>query len=56
MRKIVFLFPVLFFAVVTYSQNDAPDLNIVNKIRQEGLQNSKVMEIAFYLTDVSDPD
>jgi carboxypeptidase Q len=55
MRKIVFLFPVLFFAIVTYSQNDAPDLNIVNKIRQEGLQNSKVMEIAFYLTDVSGP-
>lgn len=55
MRKIVLLFPVLFFVFVTYSQNDAPDLNIVNKIKHEGLQNSKVMEIAFYLTDVSGP-
>jgi hypothetical protein len=55
MRKIAILFPVLFLAVLTYSQNDAPDLNIVNKIRQEGMQNSKVMEIAFYLTDVSGP-
>ncbi len=55
MRKIAILFPVLFLAVLTYSQNDAPDLNVVNKIRQEGMQNSKVMEIAFYLTDVSGP-
>lgn len=28
---------------------------IMNKIRQEGLQNSKVMDIAFHLTEVSGP-
>ena len=33
-----------------FAQNDA-----VSKIRKEGLQNSKVMEIAFQLTDVSGP-
>ncbi len=31
------------------------DQAVVQKIRQEGLQNSKVMETAFYLTDVSGP-
>ncbi|RKR81084.1 peptidase M28-like protein [Mucilaginibacter gracilis] len=34
---------------------DAPDPAIVQKIRDEGLKNSKVMEIAFNLTDVSGP-
>ncbi|RYY37506.1 MAG: M20/M25/M40 family metallo-hydrolase, partial [Sphingobacteriaceae bacterium] len=31
------------------------DTAMVRKIRQEGLNNSKVMETAFYLTDVSGP-
>ena len=32
---------------------EAVDLDVVHKIRQEALQNSKVMEHLFYLTDVS---
>lgn len=31
------------------------DLEVVNKIRYEGLKNSQVKEIAFYLTDVHGP-
>lgn len=34
---------------------DTPDPVIVQKIRDEGLKNSKVMDIAFQLTDVSGP-
>ena len=32
---------------------DAVDLDVVHRIRQEALQNSRVMEHLFYLTDVS---
>src|SRR4051794_11839655 len=32
---------------------EAVDLDVVHKIRQEALQNSEVMEHLFYLTDVS---
>ena len=35
-----------------FAQTDA---NATNKIRKEGLENSKVMDIAFHLTDVSGP-
>ncbi len=35
------------------SQSDKPDAAIMAKIRKEGLENSKVMEIAFNLTDKS---
>lgn len=31
------------------------DLNAIGKIKQEGLENSKVMDIAFQLTDVAGP-
>src|SRR5471030_1778633 len=34
---------------------EAPDAASVQKIREEGLNHSKVMETAFYLTDVSGP-
>jgi len=34
---------------------DTPDPVMVQKIRDEGLKNSKVMDIAFQLTDVSGP-
>ena len=33
------------------SQEEKIDLNMIQKIRKEGLENSKVMEIAFNLTD-----
>ncbi|WP_316804546.1 M28 family metallopeptidase [Pedobacter nototheniae] len=34
---------------------DTPDAAIVQKIRKEGLENSKAMDIAFNLTDVNGP-
>ncbi len=34
---------------------EAVDLSVVNRIRQEALQNSKVMDHLFYLTDVYGP-
>src|SRR6187401_283149 len=37
------------------AQQEKPDMDMINKIRKEGLENSKVMEIAMYLTDVSGP-
>ena len=33
----------------------AVNQDVINKIRQEGLQNSKVMDIAFQITDVTGP-
>jgi hypothetical protein len=37
------------------AQDEKVDMDMINKIRKEGLENSKVMEIAMYLTDVSGP-
>jgi len=36
-----------------FSQDEKVDLSMMQKIRKEGLENSKVMEIAFNLTDKS---
>ncbi|WP_217166116.1 M20/M25/M40 family metallo-hydrolase [Solitalea canadensis] len=38
-----------------FAQEEKVDLEAVDKIRNEGMNNSKVMDIAFYLTDVSGP-
>jgi carboxypeptidase Q len=60
MRKV--FVPLLFSAIVGTMANaqtsvrvEKPDLDAIKKIRVEGLENSKVMENAFYLTDVSGP-
>lgn len=45
----------LFSLGVANAQEEKIDLEITKKIRQEGLQNSKVMDIAFNLTDVNGP-
>lgn len=37
------------------AQNDEPDLAMIQKIRQEGFNHSQVMDIAFFLTEVSGP-
>jgi carboxypeptidase Q len=37
------------------AQTEKIDQNIMSKIRAEGLQNSKVMDIAFHLTDAIGP-
>ncbi len=38
-----------------FAQTEKVDSAVTQKIRNEGLNNSKVMETAFYLTDVSGP-
>lgn len=55
MKKLHTTFVAFFIVLLAQAQNDAPDLAVITKIRQEGLQNSKVMDIAFQLTDVSGP-
>jgi carboxypeptidase Q len=55
MKKIYSLF--IFSLVISQSvfSQEKTDMDMVNKIRKEGLTNSKVMEIAMYLTDVNGP-
>lgn len=57
MRKLIFLFlaTTLFSAQFTSAQEEKLDMDMLNKIRKEGLENSKVMETVMYLTDVSGP-
>lgn len=43
----------LFFSIITFAQE--VDLNAIHRIKQEGLNNSKIEEIAFHLTDASGP-
>jgi len=51
-----FLFLLGFFVVqLINAQDEKVDMDMMNKIRKEGLENSKVMETAMYLTDVSGP-
>jgi carboxypeptidase Q len=38
-----------------FAQNDTPDPTMTAKIREEGMNHSQVMDIAFHLTDVSGP-
>jgi len=54
MRKLV-LFLLLTCSISVYAQEEKIDLAMMQKIRDEGLNNSKVMDIAFHLTDVSGP-
>ena len=49
---------VLFFLLVPsiiFAQTEKIDTSVMSQIRKEGLQNSKVMDIAFHLTDASGP-
>jgi carboxypeptidase Q len=38
-----------------FAQNDTPDPTMTARIREEGMNHSQVMDIAFHLTDVSGP-
>ena len=38
-----------------FAQNDIPDPIMTARIREEGMNHSQVMDIAFHLTDVSGP-
>lgn len=54
MKRIAALWSVVFFAF-TLSAQEKLDLDVIQKIRTEGLEKSKVMDIAFQLTDVNGP-
>ena len=56
MRK-SFLIILTFIVTVQliHAQEEKLDMDMISKIRKEGLENSKVMEIALYLTDVNGP-
>jgi hypothetical protein len=43
----------LFLTVCSQAQEEKLDLSTIQKIREEGLQHSHVMDIAFHLTDAS---
>jgi len=56
MRKsFLFILTFIFTVQLINAQEEKLDLDMISKIRKEGLENSKVMEIAMYLTDVSGP-
>lgn len=48
-------FTVLILGAAILSAQDTADLAVVHRIRAEALQNSKIMETLFYLTDVNGP-
>jgi carboxypeptidase Q len=54
MRKLLLL-PALLVSLFIIAQDEKVDLDMVKKIRDEGLNHSQVMEIAFNLTDASGP-
>lgn len=54
MRKYL-LFIAAFFMATSFVFAQTDNVEALNKIRNEGLNNSKVMDIAFHLTDVSGP-
>jgi hypothetical protein len=54
MRKISFLGILQFSALFLVAQ-EVPDASVMNRVRQEEEQHSRVMDIAFHLTDVSGP-
>src|SRR3954471_13409098 len=54
MRKSILFFILLIaFSLPIIAQSEKLDMNMIQKIREEGLNNSKVMDIAFHLTDAS---
>ncbi|UYQ95040.1 M20/M25/M40 family metallo-hydrolase [Chitinophaga horti] len=54
MRKLCQLVLIVTSPILAFAQ-DQPDAAIMKKIREEGLERSQVMDIAFRLTDVSGP-
>ena len=55
MRKFTLLITVFVISTALFAQEEKVDMAMVEKIRNEGLNHSKVMDIAFYLTDVNGP-
>lgn len=55
MRKILFACSAMLITYLAIAQEEKLDDAMIQKIRTEGLTNSKVMDIVFYLTEVSGP-
>lgn len=55
MRKLFFLLLAAGFSCLTNGQGTGAPAAAIQKIKQEEMQHSKVMDIAFHLTDVSGP-
>ena len=55
MRKLLFTCSAIMVACLAIAQEEKLDADMIQKIRKEGLNNSKVMDIVFYLTEVSGP-
>jgi hypothetical protein len=56
MKKLFFILSTfLFVSALTIAQSEKLDMDMINKIKKEGLENSKVMDIALHLTDISGP-
>jgi carboxypeptidase Q len=53
LHKFAIFSALLLVSAVLQAQNEKLDTATIQKIRQEGLQNSHVMDIAFHLTDAS---
>lgn len=53
MRKLFFSVSYFLFSVAFVSAQENLDMDMISKIRKEGLENSHVMDIAFHLTDAS---
>ena len=45
---------VIILSITAFAQEEV-DLEVIHKIRQEGLKNSKIKELAFQLTDAVGP-
>jgi hypothetical protein len=54
MTKFCSCLTAILLSVIIYAQEKL-DMDMLNKIRKEGLENSHVMDIAFHLTDASGP-
>lgn len=54
MRKLAVSLLFLFISCSLFAQ-EKPDMEMIYKIKEEGSKNSKVMDIAFQLTDVNGP-
>ena len=57
MKKLFSILSILLLivSVTSIAQSEKLDMGMVNKIKKEGLENSKVMDIALHLTDISGP-
>ena len=53
MKKIIGLFITGSLFISGLYAQEKVDMDVINTIKKEGLDNSKVMDIAFHLTDVS---